>query len=70
MAKTKYVDLAGLQVFKSCTEEKISDGDAGAKSYADGLHTTMGTRVDSLEAKIGDGFEVVTAEEISGLFTE
>ena len=41
MAKTKYVDLVGLQVLKDCIEEKISDG-----------------------------FEVVTPEEISGLFTE
>ena len=28
MAKTKYVDLAGLQVFKGLVEGKISDGDA------------------------------------------
>lgn len=30
MAKTKYVDLAGLQVFKGLIEGKISDGDAKA----------------------------------------
>lgn len=28
MAATKYVDLAGLQVFKGLIEGKISDGDA------------------------------------------
>lgn len=46
-----------------------------AQSYADGLNTTMGTRVDgvgtrvtTLEGLVGDGFEVVTSDEITGLF--
>ncbi len=44
--------------------------ETNAKTYADGLNTAMDTRVDSLEGKVGDGFEAVTTEEINALFAE
>lgn len=45
-----------------------SAAETNAKTYADGLNTTMSTRVKSVEDKIGDGFEAITTEEINALF--
>lgn len=39
-----------------------------AKTYADGLNISMDTRVASLEAKVGEGFEAITSDEINALF--
>lgn len=44
--------------------------ETNAKTYADGLDTAMDTRVTAIEGKVGEGFEVVTPEEINALFTE
>ena len=41
---------------------------ADAKTYADGKDSAMDTRVDSLETKVGEGFESITEDEISALF--
>ena len=42
--------------------------ESNAKTYADGLNTTMDARVRELETKVGEGFEVVTDAEIEALF--
>ena len=44
--------------------------ETNAKTYADGLNTAMDTRMTSVEAKIGEGFEIATTEEINALFAE
>lgn len=44
--------------------------ETNAKAYADTLNTNMNTRVISIEEKIGEGFEIATAEEINALFNE
>ncbi|MCM1232989.1 MAG: hypothetical protein NC489_22925 [Ruminococcus flavefaciens] len=44
--------------------------ETNAKKYADGLNEAMDTRVTSVEEKVGDGFEAVSAEEINALFAE
>lgn len=41
-----------------------------AKDYTDVLNTIMDARVTSIEEKVGDGFEVVTEDEINALFIE
>ena len=46
-----------------------SEAVASAKEYSDGLNTAMDTRVVDLETKVGDGFEVVTEDEINAMFT-
>ena len=46
-----------------------SEAVASAKEYSDGLNTAMDTRVTDLETKVGDGFEVVTEDEINAMFT-
>ena len=44
--------------------------EANAKTYADGLNATIDARVKSVEDKIGEGFEIATAEDINALFAE
>ena len=41
-----------------------------AKTYADGLNTAMDVRVQTVETKIGEGFEIATTEEINALFAD
>lgn len=52
------------------TAGSATAAETNAKKYADNLDTAMDIRVKSIEGKIGDGFEVITVEEINSLFTE
>lgn len=52
------------------TAGSATAAETNAKKYADNLDTAMDIRVKSIEGKIGDGFEVITTEEINSLFTE
>lgn len=45
-----------------------SAAERNAKTYTDGLNTTMSGKVTALESKVGDGFEAITAEEINAMF--
>lgn len=47
-----------------------SAAEINAKNYADTLNTLMDTRVSAVETKVGEGFEIVTPEEINALFVE
>lgn len=51
------------------TAGSANAAETNAKTYADGLNTAMDTRVQAVEAKIGNGFEIATTEEINALFT-
>ena len=62
-AKQEAIDAAATDA-----TTKANTAETNAKNYADGLNTTMDTRVTSLEEKVGDGFEPVTEEFIRGLF--
>lgn len=42
--------------------------ETNAKSYVDGLNTAMDTRMQAVEEKIGEGFEIATIEDINALF--
>lgn len=42
--------------------------ETNAKTYADGLNTAMDTRMQAVETKIGQGFEIATTEDINTLF--
>lgn len=44
--------------------------ETNAKTYADGLNTAMDTRMQAVETKIGEGFEIATTEEINALFAD
>ena len=57
-----------MNAFDSAGSATAAEGNA--KKYADSLNTTMGTRVKSIEEKIGEGFEIATTEEINALFAE
>lgn len=53
--------------------EKIGDSavdltDYATKSYADGLNTTMDTRVTALEGLVGEGYEAISSDAIAALF--
>lgn len=52
------------------TAGSANAAETNAKTYADGLNTSMNTRVTAVEDKIGDGFEAITTEEINSLFNE
>lgn len=52
------------------TAGSATAAEANAKTYADGLNTAMDTRMTSVEAKIGEGFEIATPEDINALFAE
>lgn len=65
------VTLAKLAVdvtnaFDSAGSATAAEGNA--KTYADGLNTAMDTRMQAVEAKIGEGFEIATTEDINALF--
>lgn len=67
------VTLAKLAVdvtnaFDSAGSATAAEGNA--KTYADGLNTVMDSRMQAVEAKIGEGFEIATTEEINALFAD
>lgn len=53
-----YANVAKNEVIGTDTDTATSDTIKGAKKYADSLNTAMDTRVDALEAAIGEGGSV------------
>ena len=67
----EYVDTAksnAISTAASDATEKANKALENAKTYADGLNTTMGNRVSSLEGLVGEGFEAIPTNTIRGLF--
>lgn len=63
-ANAEATAAGALASAKSELEGKISDGDKANKDLIDG-HTT---RIEALEAKVGDGFVEITPDEIDAMF--
>ena len=47
---------------------KANTAESNAKTYADGLNTTMDGRVDTLEGLVGDGYQAIPEADINALF--
>ena len=69
-AVAKKHEHSNLSVLEGVTADKVAAWDAAegnAKTYADGLNTSMNSRVSAIETWHAD-FVEVSEEEINGLF--